>query len=66
MYSVRHPVRDAIIHKPMSCHRPQIFKPIRGDQDSKVSSAILGASMSSMGRTVVMNFEGCRIGKPGA
>jgi hypothetical protein len=62
--SVRHPIRDAIIHKPMSCHRSQILKPTGGDQDSKVPRAVLSAFMTGVCRTVVMNLENRGIGKP--
>jgi hypothetical protein len=65
MDSVRHPIRDAIIHKPMSCHRPQILEPTRGDQDSEMPRAVLGAFMARMRGTVIVNLKNRSIGKAG-
>jgi len=66
MNSVRHPVRDAIIHKPMSCHRPEILEPIRDDQDPKMPRAVFGAFMSRMRGAVIMHLKNCGIGEASA
>ena len=66
MDSVRHPVRDAIIHKPMSCHWPKILEPTRGDQDPKVPCAVFGAFMSGMRGAVIMHLKNCGIGEASA